>query len=575
MKNIFGLILLLFAVTGYAQDLLRLSVITNEYSENIPLSSKKPLYYPDSLSLRSGIDSLLTRLTQFGYFDAKLKKLTPDSAGFTALISTGNLYYWHLRTLNISPETIREGNLGHYFKENPIPHFRFIQLQKSIIEWFENNGYPFASLHTDSILIEDNILSAVLRIELNQRVVFDPVQLTGNVKLAGAFIAGITGIKAGMPYNEKLATAAPELINDLTFLRISGNASIDFIPGTAILKIPVSRQPSNRFDGIVGVSGNATEQNRLQLTGQLNLHLVNIFESGENMSVNWLGMGQGTQRLLLEASWPFLLSTPVTPSWMFALHKQDTSYISLRQRPAFSWKSPKRILLTIFADFQRTQLLSTARFKSIITIPPHIDSRTSLFGIETAAYSPGFNSALNRAKGFRIWIAAGTKKIMENKSLPSAVYNDVMLHQNKFAFGIETEIRIPATNQSSLVFQFRSQGLTGHQIFENELMRIGGFRSLKGFDEESIMASAFAIMTGEWRYFLSENSYISFLFNAAWVERKTGDSYFNGWPWGGGTGITLQTAPGNISVYYALGKSPQIPFEFRNAKVHIGFVSLF
>ncbi len=575
MKNVFAVLLLLFAISGKGQNLLRLSVITVETSEILPEYLSNIPFYPDSLSLSSGIDSLLTKLVHLGYFDAKLHKLTPDSAGFTALISTGKLFFWHLRNSNISVAALREGYFEHYFNGEPIPHAHFAQLQKTIIEWYENNGYPFASLHTDSISIVENIISAVLRLELNQRVDFDPVQLSGNVKLADAFIAGLTGIKAGMPYNEKLAMSAPELINDLPFLRINGNASLNFIPGKAILKIPVSRQPSNRFDGIVGVSGNALDQNRVQLTGQLNLHLVNIFERGESMSMNWLGMGQGTQRLMLEAALPFLLSTPLTPSMLFALHKQDTSYISLRQRPSLSWKSPKRIVLTIFADLQSTQLLSTNRFSAIDTLPPQIDSRSSLFGIEAAAYSSGFYSSLNRGRGIKVWLAAGHKKIIENNALPQSIYQNIVLSQNKFGFGIETETRIPATDQSSLVINLRSQGISGHQFFENELLRIGGFRSLKGFDEESIMASAFAIMTGEWRYFLSENSYFSLLFNAAWFERKSPGTYLNGWPWGGGAGITLQTAPGIISVYYAMGKDPQTPLAFRNAKVHFGFVSHF
>ncbi|MBW6499327.1 MAG: hypothetical protein K0B09_13125, partial [Bacteroidales bacterium] len=97
----------------------------------------------------------------------------------------------------------------------------------------------------------------------------------------------------------------------------------------------------------------------------------------------------------------------------------------------------------------------------------------------------------------------------------------------------------------------------------------------KGFDEESILASFYGIMTGELRYFTSENSFFSLLFNAAWFERQLHDTRFSGWPWGAAAGITLETAPGILSVYYAMGKGPETPLAFRNAKVHIGFVSLF
>ena len=107
------------------------------------------------------------------------------------------------------------------------------------------------------------------------------------------------------------------------------------------------------------------------------------------------------------------------------------------------------------------------------------------------------------------------------------------------------------------------------------MFRLGGFRTLKGFDEDAFLASFYGIMTGEMRYFTGENSFFSLLFNAAYFERKLEEDLINGWPWGAAAGITLETAPGMISVFYAIGKSPESTLAFRNAKVHIGFVSLF
>ena len=46
------------------------------------------------------------------------------------------------------------------------------------------------------------------------------------------------------------------------------------------------------------------------------------------------------------------------------------------------------------------------------------------------------------------------------------------------------------------------------EAFTNELFRIGGLRSLRGFDEESIFASAFVIGKTELRYLLEQNSFL-------------------------------------------------------------------
>ena len=43
-------------------------------------------------------------------------------------------------------------------------------------------------------------------------------------------------------------------------------------------------------------------------------------------------------------------------------------------------------------------------------------------------------------------------------------------------------------------------------VFENELYRIGGLKTLRGFDEDSIFASFYTIGPLETRYLLERNS---------------------------------------------------------------------
>ena len=47
----------------------------------------------------------------------------------------------------------------------------------------------------------------------------------------------------------------------------------------------------------------------------------------------------------------------------------------------------------------------------------------------------------------------------------------------------------------------------GETMFQNELFRIGGLKTLRGFDEESIFASVYSIFTLEYRFILEQNSY--------------------------------------------------------------------
>lgn len=575
MRHAVLIILFMSALATQGQDLLRLSITNVDNSQSLSLEITKPRFYPDSLSLQKGLDTLMLKVFDAGYLTATLHELLPDSAGFTAVVDPGPMFQWQLRNANISREALRILRIEPYFAGKALPYARYREIREQIVGWYENQGYPFASITTDSLQQEGHTLKAILSIDPSFFIVFDTLELSGNLSLSPGFIAGHTGIRAGSAYSEEKVREAAGRLSDLPFLRLNGDPVLQFSPGTAKLTIPVRRQPANRFDGIAGVSSNTLDDNRLQLTGQLNLLLVNIFERGERLSMNWQGMGQGTQRLVLEGAYPYLLSTPLTTSMLFSLHKLDTSYLSLRQRPAFTWHSQRRWQVSVFADLQSTQLLSTSRYANIVALPAQIDSRVILYGIEAAIYSQRFLANLREGRGAKISLAAGNKNIKENSSLPAVIYEDIALKQTQYALELEAENRFVLTTRSSLVLQLRSQGLGGKQLFENELFRIGGFRSLKGFDEESILASFYGIMTGELRYFTGENSFFSLLFNAAWFERQLHDKRLSGWPWGAAVGITLETAPGILSVYYAMGKGPETPLAFRNAKVHIGFVSLF
>ena len=113
------------------------------------------------------------------------------------------------------------------------------------------------------------------------------------------------------------------------------------------------------------------------------------------------------------------------------------------------------------------------------------------------------------------------------------------------------------------------------EIFTNELYRIGGLKSLRGFDEESIYASAFSIGKLEYMYLLEQNSFLFAFFNGAWYENKNRSGFISDQPIGFGAGIDFETKLGIMSVSYALGKQFDNPIYFRTGKIHFGIVNYF
>ena len=147
----------------------------------------------------------------------------------------------------------------------------------------------------------------------------------------------------------------------------------------------------------------------------------------------------------------------------------------------------------------------------------------------------------------------------------------------QYSSEIEAMLFIPIKNRGTIKIGNQSAWLENSTLFLNDLYRIGGLKTLRGFDEESILASIYSIFTLEYRFLFEENSYLFFFSDAAYYENRgisfSGDRYDA--PYSIGTGISFQTKAGIFSINYALGSQYGNAIDLRRGKVHFGIVSHF
>ena len=113
------------------------------------------------------------------------------------------------------------------------------------------------------------------------------------------------------------------------------------------------------------------------------------------------------------------------------------------------------------------------------------------------------------------------------------------------------------------------------ELFQNELYKIGGFNSVRGFDEDAFYASGFSMLSGELRYLFERNSNVYAFVDFARTEQiinsvKT-EQYLSGF----GIGTNFNTKAGVFSIAYALGKLDNNPVQLSNSKIHLGYVNRF
>ena len=111
--------------------------------------------------------------------------------------------------------------------------------------------------------------------------------------------------------------------------------------------------------------------------------------------------------------------------------------------------------------------------------------------------------------------------------------------------------------------------------FRNEMFQLGGYRLLRGFDEESIFADKFAVTTLEYRYLLDLNSFLFGFTDIGWSNFKSQQTQFSHTYVGVGAGMAFQTKQGIFNISYAVGKRDDLRFNLRQSKIHFGYLSFF
>jgi outer membrane protein assembly factor BamA len=229
----------------------------------------------------------------------------------------------------------------------------------------------------------------------------------------------------------------------------------------------------------------------------------------------------------------------------------------------------------VFYKQRNANLISTSGLSNITVLPDYADVTTKAYGL--GFFIEKLDYRFNPRKGISVNIqgSVGTRQIKKNPKINDVAYSTITLKTSQY----QTEgmivgyLNIFKNHVVKLSSQFGS--VFGNTIYKNELFRIGGLRTLRGFDEESIYASTYIIPTIEYRFLFERNSNLFFFGEGAWYENKNVSGYVNDLPISVGAGINFETKAGIFNLSYAIGKQFNNGFDLRIGKIHAGLTALF
>ena len=134
--------------------------------------------------------------------------------------------------------------------------------------------------------------------------------------------------------------------------------------------------------------------------------------------------------------------------------------------------------------------------------------------------------------------------------------------------------------KSWVLFHELSGGaLFSRQLFMNDLFRLGGLHSIRGFYDNFFFASQYGLSNLEFRLIFDEKSesqsYLFLFYDQAYMKNEIVHSTEKDYPAGIGGGINLATPAGLFSLVYGLGRTQHQPFNVNLSKIHFGYISRF
>jgi outer membrane protein assembly factor BamA len=542
---------------------------------------------PDSLGVMLELRNIITQLHQQAYLEASIDTLVRQDTLFTALMHIGPAFEWTQLSNGNIDEVFLEGTgfRARLYEGEPFNQVQLEEQLDALLEYAENHGYPFAAIWVDSLQLTPGGVAGQLFIQKGPLVVFDTLNVTGTVNLSKSYLTNYLGIRQGDVYNKSKVIQIRDRIRELPFVRSQSDATITFKEDKAIVNLPLEKQKASRFDFLIGVLPNSDQTGRLLITGTFMGEMQNQFGLGERIFASFEQLRPQTQELDLEFNYPYILDLPFGVDLAFDLYRRDTNFINIEFDAGVQYLLEGGNYVKAFWNNRSTNLLTvdTVAVQQFQRLPDTLDVSNTTFGVEYVYKKLDYRFNPRKGWGVSVLGGAGIKTIRRNAAIESlsegtALYDSLTLRTFQYRIETEVEAYFPFFQRSTLKAGLRGGAIIAERnIFANEQYRLGGTQLLRGFDEESIFATRFAIATLEYRLLLGQNSYLYAFGDYAYVDAQTENLKENtvDYPFGFGFGISFETRAGVFGINLAYGSQQNNPIDFAAPKVHFGYVSLF
>ncbi|WP_162902784.1 BamA/TamA family outer membrane protein [Taibaiella koreensis] len=532
---------------------------------------------------------LVPRIREQGYLAASTDSVIYADTTITVRLYRGPRYRWARLSFDKIPAALLTGMgiAARDWEGQPVGPRRLTALSERMLKYCEDNGYPFAYTTFSDIEGKPDELKASMVLERGELVRYDTLVIEGEVEVSREFLQQYLGIRQGDLYNESQLRLLSKRLSELPFLQEAQPWRIDFSVMGTKLHLYLKEKKANQLNGIIGLQPNTVETGKFLLTADILLALKNVLGYGESIAATYQNLQYKSPRFHADAALPYLLGTPFGLEGSFDLFKRDTTFrrTSFDAGVRYQFNATDYVKVGYQTFSNRLITADTNYVRNNRKLPDNLDVTTK--GATVEFYMDRTDYRLNPRKGWQAKVSASglVRSVLTNDAITgisdgsgfdyATLYDTANTDKYQYRISGSGNYYFPLARNISLRLGYNAGYISGKRLFLNELYQLGGFKLLRGFDEQSIYASQYHVGTLELRLLLGRNSCFYLFSDNAYIQAIYTDIRHDDYPVSFGGGITLENKSGIFNVAIGLGKHSGENFQFRQAKLHFGYTAYF
>ena len=513
----------------------------------------------NSNRVRELVNNILLSEIESGYFTCNVDSINLKNQKLKIYLQTGNLISLNSIKVNL-PNTLSL-KLREDFNSDKT-YFNANDFSEKIKKWIilmNNNGFPFAEFEFEKSEIINSKINLICNLISGPLVKIDSIINPEITKKELQLVYKFTDFRNGDLFELNKIYKISENIKNAGFIEEIRPPAYEFIDNKASIYTYFKPQSKNSINGLVGIQPGENET--VQFTGNVALNFQNALSYGEVLKFNWRRMFNSSQNLIAELSYPFLFNTNFEVQGGLDMIKKDSSFFNFNSKLIINYKSNSNFSNGfLFTNNNSTNLLED----------DYSSTSVNSFGFVTNFKK--LDNPFNPRKGFKIKseIAYGWK---ETYAIDTVANN--ILKSPNFNGNLSFSSYLSLLKRTTFKIKLSGSTIQNNILYENELTRIGGYKTIRGFDEESIWVSSFVLGNFEFRYLIDEKSNVFLFSDFAWTESKTNNFLMEDYFQSFGFGTNISMPNGLLTLIYGLGRKIDNPFLIRTGKIHLGFTSYF